>query len=124
MVKMNFTNDQVAFEYALYMMVGSHFQRVTCNNHLLERKMRLQYMEQKMNTQYQMEDICLEYIKKQLLPNLPKKLWKESMTVHFHVSSNQSMMEIYFYNREYMLCVKGKYVGRNSWICHEIWKNK
>ncbi|MBO5372414.1 MAG: hypothetical protein J6A75_06815 [Lachnospiraceae bacterium] len=122
MVKMNFTNDQVAFEYALYMMVGSRFQRTTCKNHLLERKMRLQYMEQKANNQYQMEDICLAYMKKHLLPHLPKEFWQEKMSVHFHVSSKQGMTEIYFYNRKYLLCLKGKYAGKNSWMYHEIWK--
>ena len=47
MVKMNFTENQTAFEYAMYMMFGSYFDKAVHKNKILEKKMRVQYMEQK-----------------------------------------------------------------------------
>jgi len=38
MVKMNFTNNQAAFEYAMYMMLGSYFRKASCKNKLMEKK--------------------------------------------------------------------------------------
>ena len=80
MVKMSFTNNQTAFEYALYMIAGSYFDKATCKSKLIERNMLLQYKEQKIDKQYQMEDMCIRFMNK-LAHNLPRNYFKQNMEV-------------------------------------------
>jgi len=74
MVKMSFTNNQTAFAYALYMMMGSYFDKAVCQSPKLEKDMRLQYNEMKDEKQFAMEDICIRYMDK-----LERKLPKECL---------------------------------------------
>ena len=62
MLKMNFTNNQTAFEYVMYMMLGSYFNKTNCKNYLLKKKMRLMYWEQKEKSQIEMEKICIRFV--------------------------------------------------------------
>ncbi len=48
MVKMNFTNSQTSFEYALYMIAASYFNKSVCLSEITEKNMLLQYKEQKL----------------------------------------------------------------------------
>lgn len=116
MVKMSFTNNQVAFDYVVYMMLGSYFTKTICKNHLLERKMRIQYLEQKTDRQYKMEDMCLEYIEKQLLPTIPEEVWQEKMEVHFYPQSKEKNTKICFVGPNYLLQAETTYNGKKSEI--------
>ncbi len=62
MVKMKFTDNQRALEYALYMMAASQFDRTVCRTELTEKNMLVQYKEQKLNDQYRLEEICDKYV--------------------------------------------------------------
>lgn len=108
MMKMNFTNNQIAFDYAIYMIVGSYFRKTTCKNDLQEKRMRLHYCEQKVNNQYRMEDICISYVEKKLMKTLPKEIWDEEMEVHF-IFEKSGSVRILFVGKNYSLLIWGKY---------------
>lgn len=119
--KVNLTNNQTAFEYAIYMMVGSYFKKTVCNNSLQEQKMRVQYMEQKIQNQYSLEDCCIRFVHKNLLHKCPKNLWNQEMQVHFIPNATTGKTEIRFTNEEYVLRLVGTYAGKKSVIHHELW---
>jgi hypothetical protein len=123
-MKMNFTDNQIALEYAMYMMVGSYFDNTVCKNYLQEKKMRVQYVEQKKENQYLLEDICIAYVEKNLVPNLPDDFWKRNMKVRFVVNHRTNQIEIRFSDLKYILRIWGEYNGKNSKIFHQIWMKK
>ncbi len=62
MERINLTNDQAAFEYVLYMIAASYFDKATCVTGLTERNLLLHYKEQKANTQFDMENYCIKFM--------------------------------------------------------------
>ena len=125
MVKMNFTDNQTAFEYAMYMMLGSCYSKAVCKNKLMEKKMYVQFLEQKERNQIQMEDICIEYIENELKPQLPKEFWNQQVEVRFASTNRDGVRDIQFHGPEYVHRVAGVYRGkRNTHIQHEVWKKE
>ena len=121
MVKMNFTNNQTAFAYAIYMMVGSYFKKAACTSSILENNMRLQYVEQRLDNQYRMEDMCIRYAEHQLLSSTPANLWEEEVKVKV-VKRSEDEMELRFMGSHYILVVTGTYRGKQSRIFHKLWR--
>lgn len=119
MMKMNLTNNQTAFTYALYMIASSYFDKTVCKNTLVERNMLLQYKEQRLNNQYEMEDICIAYMDG-LKKKLPKSFFEQNMTVHFRKNGNR-ITELLFVNRQYILEICGIYKGKKSVIEYRLW---
>ena len=77
-------NDQAALEYAIYMIVGSYFKKVTCEKaKFQEQKLFLHYQEQKRETQYYLEEQCIEYAEQVLLKDFSEDVWNQEMVVHF-----------------------------------------
>lgn len=124
MVKMQFTDDQVAFDYAIYMMVGSYFDKTECTNTLQEKKMRLQYCEQKLENQYRMEELCIDYVERELAPKLPENFWRQQVQVHFAAGHGAGRPGIWFVCPEYILRVSGIYKGRKSIISCMLWEKR
>ncbi len=62
MDRINPTNDQAAFEYTLYMIASSYFDKATCITDLTERNLLLHYKEQKESAQLNMEDYCIRFM--------------------------------------------------------------
>ncbi len=123
MVKLNFTDNQTAFEYVVYMMVGSYFDKAVCKNKLLEKKMYVQYIEQKERNQIQMEDICIRFIEKELMNHLPEQIWGQQVEVKFRPKDIKGQMDIQFHGPDYILCINAKYQGkRNTEIQYEVWQ--
>jgi len=123
MVKMNFTSNQTAFAYSIYMMLGSYFDKTKCLTPLQEKKMRVQYLEQKLTSQYQMEETCIRLIEKELLPKLPKEIWNNQMEVYLIGIPGTGRTEVQFHCPEYILRVVGSYGGkRNSKLIYEVWQ--
>ena len=71
-MKMKLTDNQTAFEYAVYMIVGSYFQsadvKVSCRSNACVSSTG----STKLDTQYRMEDCCIRYVERQLLEQVPK----------------------------------------------------
>ena len=120
MVKMNFTDNQTAFEYTIYMIVGSYFKKTTCLSTLQERSMRLQYCEQKLENQYRMEDVCISYVERELLSKLPESFWNREMEVHFVKECSGGISEIRFTSDDCILWIRGLYEGKHSELFHAI----
>ena len=93
-MNMKLTDNQTAFEYAVYMIVGSYFQSAGCKSVLQEQRMRIQYWEQKLDTQYRMEDCCIRYVERQLLEQVPKDCWEQKVKVTFCTDSETGESEI------------------------------
>ena len=120
MEKMNFTDNQTAFDYAIYMIVGSYFKKTSCASSLQERSMRLQYCEQKQEIQYRMEDVCISYVEQELLPKLPETFWNREMQVHFVRGCGGGISEIRFSSDTCILRIRGLYKGKHSELFHTV----
>ncbi|MCR4955929.1 MAG: hypothetical protein K6A30_04530 [Lachnospiraceae bacterium] len=119
MMKMNFTNDQIAFEYALYMIASSYFAKTKCISKLTEKKMLLQYKEQKLERQYQMEDICIGFME-DFSKKTPSQLFHRQMEVKLNRWSG-GLTEIIFYDNRYIVAFQGLYAGKKSKIRCNVW---
>lgn len=121
MVKMNFTNNQTAFEYAMYMMLGSYFNKTSCKNFLLEKKMRLLYWEQREKNQIELEKICIRFVEKELMPQLPEDIWQQDVEVKFCPTKFKGYQDIQLHGPKYILRVRGIYRGKyDTLINHEL----
>ena len=121
MIKMNFTNTQTAFEYVIYMMLGSYFNRTSCKNILLEKKMRFMYWEQREKSQIEMEKICIRFVEKELLPQLSEHIWSQDVEVKFSPTRFKGYQDIEFHGEDFRLRVRAIYRGKfDTVIEHEI----
>lgn len=114
MVKMRFTDNQTAFDYALYMIAASYFDKTVCASKLTEKNMMLQYKEQRLNSQYRMEEICIRYMDR-LERELPEWIFAQNMTVHLYRRLN-GVTRIVFECDSFTVCFLGEYVGDKSEI--------
>ena len=122
MKKMNLTNNQKAFEYAVYMIASSYFKTCKCKSKILEKNLFLQYQEQKINSQYEMEEICICFME-ELSQKLPKDFFEQDMEVHF-IRREKTPLEILFKNEKYIMSFSGRYAAKNSLIDYSVWKKK
>ena len=117
MVKMNFTSKQAAFEYALYMIAASYFDKAVCleaSSQMHEKNLLLQYKEQKQGSQIKLEDICIAYMD-ELEKKLPKKMLNQQVEVRFSRTAGKPS-EICFLTPKYRLCLCGVYAGKDTRI--------
>ena len=118
--KMNTTNNQTAFEYALYMIAASYFDKAICKTKVMEQKMHLQYVEQKKEQQYQLEDMCISFLEETLVPAMPQKLWQQRAEVYLIKDKSGACTEVRFATYDYMLRIFAEYAGKKSKISYEI----
>ena len=117
-IKPNIVDNQRAFEYVMYMMFGSYFDKAVLRNVLQEKKMYVQYMEQKEKSQYQMENICIRFIEKKLMKELPEELWNQKVEVKIVPTEMKGLREIQFRGPEYTLRVCAIYRGKGNTVIH------
>lgn len=121
-MKFNIVDKQAAFEYVLYMMLGSYFDKVACCSPMYEKKMHMQYQQQKEESQIQMEDFCIRFVEKELMPQLPEDFWKQQMEVRFLPTNVKGMREVQFIGADYALRVSGIFLGqKNTNMHYEAW---
>ena len=119
MVKVSFTNDQTAFDYALYMIASSYFEKTKCRSMFTERNMLLQYKEQKLDKQYQFEEICIHFMDK-LQRIIPKEVFSQEMSIRLRRQVGKPTI-IYFISDKYIVRFYGKYVGRRTKVEYQVW---
>lgn len=121
MVKMSFTDNQVAFDYALYMIAASYFDKAVCKSKLNESRMFLQYNEQKLERQYSMEDICIRFMNG-IMPVLPKELFSQCVDVHLgrKLYNCRFITEVCFVSELYTISFYGTYKGKGTEIQYEL----
>ncbi len=117
---MNVTNNQTAFEYALYMIAASYFNKVTCNSLINEKYMLLQYKEQKLDKQYQMEETCIRYMD-ELKKKFPKDFFQQNMNAKIRRHGKAAPTDIFFANDQYVIRFRGIYAGRKPQIEYRLW---
>ena len=122
MVKMNFTNNQTAFEYALYMIAASYFDKKVCLSRITERNMLLQYKEQKLIKQYQMEDICIKFMD-DLARKLPADFFNRTVETKLNRTAS-GITEIILGDNQSFIVFRAIYAGKKSKIQYQIWKKK
>lgn len=121
MTKMSLSNDQTAFEYALYMIASSYFEKPECKSVLLEKRMLIHYKEQKINKQYLFEYVCISYMD-DLEKKLPTWFFKKKMEIHLVRKAGFTV--VVFRNRNYIMELWGTYRGKNTVVESRLWVKK
>ena len=76
------TNNQNAFNYAVYMMLGSYFKQMEAVSECYVQKLYLYYVENKRECQYSFEDIAIRFVERVLQKQLPEEIWQEIGRAH------------------------------------------
>lgn len=111
---------QMAFEYAIYMMIGDEFKMMECNSQWKEMSLLINYKEVKVDTQYKLEKLCINYANV-LKRRLPKSVWKENVIVKIY-DNGSYLPEVRFVGEHYILRIFCKYRGRKSKLDFELLK--
>lgn len=106
MIRPNFKDEQMAFEYAIYMIVGSYFKKATAKNKIQETDRRVMYGEERNDEQYRMEKACMDFVKEKL-SKVPSAFWQEEMKVSFTPVDGFKAKIIRFEGEKYVLYVAG-----------------
>ncbi len=112
---------QMAFDYCVYMMLGSYFTKTTCSTPMLEKKLYLHYLQQKKEQQYHMEDQVIRYVEQHLLRVLPQEIWREQVEVRLNRNPQSGWTEIRFIGKTFILRVMGKQ-GREAQFLFSLWE--
>lgn len=113
---------QRAFDYSMFLMLSSYFDKAKCSGELQKKKLHLAYQELKDEDKDTFDAQSIAVIEKELLPNLPKDLVERDMQIVLLGNECNPCTEIRLSDEEYMLRVKAKYAKKNSVLVHEIWK--
>lgn len=113
-----FTRNQNAFDYAVYMMLGSYFAQAEAVSECYVRKLYLYYVENKRERQYDLEDLAIDYAEDVLMKQLPAELWKERVTVSF--TKNGDRNYVIFEGARYTLVVENSYRGGRTKLSYKV----
>ena len=119
--KINFKNNNEAFAYAIYMMVGSYYNDCSCKNERIEDKYYLSYCEAGAKLQYQLEEQAERYAKKKIFDRykkLDKEYLLENVSVEFKLY--KSGIKVSFVGRNYKLCMLCKVKGQRFILKHVL----
>lgn len=119
--KMNLTNNQMALEYAIYMIAGSYFKNVKCLSPNREMKMLLNYKEQSLDNQYRLEEACIRELHK-MARKLPFSFFNQ--TVRAQIVKRDDHNVIVFSDGKTMLVIWGNSKGNHLDIKWEVWTRK
>ena len=114
-----YVNRQTAFEYVIYMIVGSYFEESRCKDPVRERGMHFHYRELSEREQLKMEDKCIRYTER-FLAELPKGIWKEKVQVRFLKNTGTDDKLVCFVGRSFLLAVGARYDGGNTRLAHRL----
>lgn len=115
---------QMAFDYAMYMMASSYFQKATCKTKYQEGKMIIRYLQLSKEEQYEMEDFCIQYIEEVLLHHVNPMVWKEDVTVKLIGKEKSDRTLLQFEGDKYSICVKTVYKSDTPIVKSFIRKKK
>lgn len=121
---MNQMEKQRAFEYSIYIMLSSYFDKPNCNTQLQEKKLCLAYQELKENVKQNYDERSIHIIEKELLPKLPKNFMNQQFDFTLVGREDNPFTEIRLQNEDYMLRLKSKYAKNAPKMVYEIWQKK
>ena len=119
---MNQMEKQRAFDYSMYVMLSSYFDKTTCTTGLQEKKLCLAYQELKDEDKQLYDEQSIKVIEKELLPNFPNQFWHQQMELALLGRENKLCTEIRLQNEEYVLRVKSRYAKKKPALVYEIWR--
>ncbi len=114
---------QKSFDYCMYMIFSSYFEKVTLKTPYQEKKLLLYYKELKQQDQYQMEDQCIQYIEK-VKEKIPAEVWKQPMEVRLVGYNNQDYTELRFESEPYIISVKADCLAKKPKMKLVFWRKK
>ena len=124
---MNKTEKQRAFDYSMYIMLSSYFNKTVCATNMQQQKLYLAYQELKDTEKQQFDEKSVQLIEKELLPKLPSWFFNQQMQVLLLGTEDDEYTELRFQNRYYVLRVKVFYDNKNKKkpvLVHEVWKRE
>lgn len=120
---MNKTEKQRAFDYSMYVMLSSYFNKTFCSTNMQQKKLCLAYQELKDTEKQQFDEKSIQLIEKELRPNLPNWFFNQQMKILL-IGNEEECTEIRFQNRYYILRVKALYDKKKPVLAYEVWKQK
>ena len=121
---MNKMEKQRAFDYSMYVMLSSYFNKTSCTTNMQKQKLYLAYQELKEAEKQKLDEKSIKLIEKELLPNLPEWFFNQQMEVSL-IGSEEEYTEIRLQNRYYVLRIKTLYNNKNKnkpVLAYEVWK--
>ena len=115
---------QRAFDYSMYVMLSSYFDKSVCNEKLQIQKLRLAYQELKDEDKQVYDEQSIRMIEEQLLPNLPKYFIEQKMKLRLLGKEDSKYTEIRLQNENYVLRIKTNYKKKKPILLYEVWGNE
>ena len=113
---------QRAFDYSMYVMLNSYFDKAVCTSDLQRKKLSLAYQELKDEDKDFFDAQSIAIIEKELLPNLPAGFTEQKMQLSLVGSDDKMYTEARLSNDMYVLRIKARYAKRGTKLVHEVWK--
>jgi len=115
---------QRAFDYSMFIMLSSYFDKSVCTTKLQEKKLCLAYQELKEAAKEDYDEKSIRVIEEELLPNLPKSFTKQPMELVLLGREDKPYTEIRLQNEDYVLRLKSRYHKKAPQMVYEIWQKK
>lgn len=115
------TKYQKAFNYAMYMMLGSYFRGATVTSQCFLKTMYLYYAEMGNEKQYAMEDIVIKFTEKILQKELPEDIWEGEVEIVFRQDKQNTYVA--FVGDKYTLIVENNYKGQKTKLKYRVWRS-
>ena len=114
---------QTAFNYVIYMIVGSYFRKAECRDRARERAMRFHYRQLSQREQLRMESLCIRYAE-EMLSALPARFREEDVEVRFVKNTTGDDTLVCFEGWDFFLAVGGRYDGGDTKLAHRVFRRK
>ena len=109
---LNSYDEQLAFGYTVYMMMGSYFGKTRVAAPGREKVLRLRYLLLPQKKQYELEEDCERYFKRKILPDLPGSFLSGCASVYWIDSKDKRRTAVVFVRGKRQLWVTALYGGR------------
>ena len=114
MAKMNDEGMQNAFDYVLFMISSSYFEKQPVNqNTFQEKRLFCYYKDVSSKIQIEMEHTCIRYVEKELSKIVPESFWNQESEyknmVYMVPDEENGVTEIIYETEKNILRLKGKY---------------
>ncbi len=119
------TNDsQSAFEYAIYVIVGSYFKKTECISPMLEKTLKIKFLDQKQDKQASLEESCINFVEKKLMKVIPEEVWNGEAEIRLGIKNEEGKPEVRFTTDKYMLRIFGVYKGKGTEFDYKLLSRK
>ena len=107
-------DQQKAFDYIIYMMVGSYFNKARAAVPGKENSRYLLYMLLGSAAQIRLEEQCEQYFQKKILPGLPRGFLDADVRVYFDSTGDGRYTSVVFAGNGRFLRIASLYGGKHK----------